>query len=78
LTGQSHMGSGASIPDNEEEARAQGYTDRQIENYKTSVIALAQENARRALELHKTSLNTSREGDKKAEDKSDGPGETLA
>jgi len=47
------MGAGASIPDTEEEAYAQGYTKEQIESYKIEVIRLARENALKALELHK-------------------------
>ena len=48
------MGAGASIPDTEEEALAQGYSRKQIDDYKVSILALAATNAKRALELHKT------------------------
>lgn len=45
------MGHGASIPESEEEALAQGYTTTQIEKYKVLVVELARQNALRALEL---------------------------
>lgn len=45
------MGHGASVPESEEEALAQGYTARQIEEYKVLVVGLARKNALRALEL---------------------------
>jgi len=47
------MGAGASIPDTEEEARQQGYTERQIEDYKASIQKLAMENALSALAARK-------------------------
>jgi len=37
----------------EEDAIAAGYTQKQIEDYKISVVAMARENALRALELKK-------------------------
>jgi hypothetical protein len=45
------MGHAASIPKSEEEALAQGYTAKQIEEYKILVVELARRNALRALEL---------------------------
>lgn len=47
------MGAGASIPGTEEEARQQGYTERQIEDYKASIQKLAMENALSALAARK-------------------------
>jgi hypothetical protein len=47
------MGAGASIPETEEEARGQGYTDRQIDEYKASIQKFAMENAMKALAAHK-------------------------
>jgi hypothetical protein len=71
------MGAGASIPDTEEDARAQGFTEKQIEDYKVSVVALVRENALKALELHKSSLKkTAEEGPNKAEEKIGNPHST--
>jgi len=47
------MGAGASIPDTEEEARQQGYTERQIEDYKANIQKLAMDNALSALAARK-------------------------
>ena len=47
------MGAGASIPETEEEAREQGYSDQQIEEYKANIQKLAMENALKALAARK-------------------------
>lgn len=52
------MGAGASIPETEEDALAQGYTQKQIEEYKINILRLARENAHRALVKQKQEAKT--------------------
>jgi hypothetical protein len=64
------MGAGASIPETEEQAREQGYTDKQIEEYKVLVVALARQNAQKALQTRRTLELRRRLEESKAESKS--------
>ena len=72
------MGAGASIPETEEEAFAQGYTKKQIEDYKVEVVRLARENALRALELHKAAQNAPSPSEGKGGDLDAGEGSKEA
>lgn len=67
------MGSAASIPETEEEALAQGYTARQIEEYKVLVVGLARQNALRALELRNQSATQSSQLNIKTEEAKEEP-----